>query len=165
MGKKTDGAADLSGAAIVPGAIPPELASDSERGPKRWSGRADLNCRPPGPKPGALPLGHAPDNTREESWRGRVAVVPPERIELSSPAPEAGTLSAELQGHSAKRISRPRAAQQLFRNLSGSSSLHGLRAGQPPDATARGLCLSELTLPGCYRTYILIHYRYLAVAK
>ena len=25
-----------------------------------WSGRADLNCRPPGPKPGALPLGHAP---------------------------------------------------------------------------------------------------------
>ena len=25
-----------------------------------WSGRADSNCRPPGPKPGALPLGHAP---------------------------------------------------------------------------------------------------------
>ena len=26
-------------------------------------------------------------------------MVPPERIELSSPAPEAGTLSTELQGH------------------------------------------------------------------
>jgi hypothetical protein len=26
-------------------------------------------------------------------------VVPPERVELSSPAPEAGTLSTELQGH------------------------------------------------------------------
>ena len=25
-----------------------------------WSGRADSNCRPPGPKPGTLPLGHAP---------------------------------------------------------------------------------------------------------
>ena len=25
-----------------------------------WSGRAESNCRPPGPKPGALPLGHAP---------------------------------------------------------------------------------------------------------
>ena len=24
------------------------------------SGRAESNCRPPGPKPGALPLGHAP---------------------------------------------------------------------------------------------------------
>ena len=27
-------------------------------------------------------------------------MVPPERVELSSPAPEAGTLSTELQGHS-----------------------------------------------------------------
>ena len=27
-----------------------------------WSGRAGSNCRPPGPKPGALPLGHAPKN-------------------------------------------------------------------------------------------------------
>ena len=26
-------------------------------------------------------------------------MVPPERVELSSPAPEAGTLSTELQGH------------------------------------------------------------------
>ena len=26
-------------------------------------------------------------------------LVPPERVELSSPAPEAGTLSTELQGH------------------------------------------------------------------
>ncbi len=30
---------------------------------------------------------------------GRGKVVPPERVELSSPAPEAGTLSTELQGH------------------------------------------------------------------
>ena len=50
----------------------------------------------------------------EQVERGNVfrAVVPPERIELSSPAPEAGTLSTELQGHSTKRISRPHAAQQ-----------------------------------------------------
>ena len=26
-------------------------------------------------------------------------MVPPERVELSSPAPEAGTLSTELKGH------------------------------------------------------------------
>ena len=31
----------------------------------------------------------------------KLAVVPPERIELSSLAPEASTLSAELQGHAA----------------------------------------------------------------
>ena len=27
---------------------------------RAWSGRAESNCRLPGPKPGALPLGHAP---------------------------------------------------------------------------------------------------------
>ena len=31
-------------------------------------------------------------------------MVPPERVELSSPAPEAGTLSTELQGHVNQRI-------------------------------------------------------------
>ena len=43
-------------------------------------------------------------------------MVPPERIELSSPAPEAGTLSAELQGHSAindsTALGRPTTARQ-----------------------------------------------------
>ena len=40
-------------------------------------------------------------------------MVPPERIELSSPAPEAGTLSTELQGHSMIDDStRPRTQQQ-----------------------------------------------------
>lgn len=70
-----------------------------------------MNCRPPGPKPGALPLGHAPQGMRISPLgygvcRGWLAVVPPERIELSSPAPEAGTLSTELQGHCLLRIAR-----------------------------------------------------------
>ena len=40
-------------------------------------------------------------------------VVPPERIELSSLAPEASTLSAELRGHFGKtRISRPKQADK-----------------------------------------------------
>ena len=32
-------------------------------------------------------------------------MVPPERVELSSPAPEAGTLSTELQGHCGEKNS------------------------------------------------------------
>ena len=32
-------------------------------------------------------------------FRAMGEMVPPERVELSSPAPEAGTLSTELQGH------------------------------------------------------------------
>ena len=35
----------------------------------------------------------------KEKNREEAKVVPPERVELSSPAPEAGTLSTELQGH------------------------------------------------------------------
>ena len=71
-----------------------------------WSGRPGSNWRPPGPKPGALPLGHAPTITPANSVQS-VYMVPPERIELSSLAPEASTLSAELQGHSKEsRITR-----------------------------------------------------------
>ena len=33
-----------------------------------WSGRADSNCRPPGPKPGTLPLGHAPTERLLGCW-------------------------------------------------------------------------------------------------
>ena len=65
-----------------------------------------MNCRPPGPKPGALPLGHAPEancdagtvtgirNVERTMKRRRYSdtMVPPERIELSSLAPEASTL-------------------------------------------------------------------------
>ncbi len=32
-----------------------------------WSGRADLNRRPPGPKPGALPLRYAPSIRAQSS--------------------------------------------------------------------------------------------------
>ena len=39
-------------------------------------------------------------------------MVPPERIELSSPAPEAGTLSTELQGHSVTNDSTRPCPQQ-----------------------------------------------------
>ena len=44
--------------------------------------------------------GPRPDANGYMGKKCRWAMVPPERIELSSPAPEAGTLSAELQGHS-----------------------------------------------------------------
>ena len=50
-------------------------------------------------------------------------MVPPERVELSSPAPEAGTLSTELQGHYTTKNSmvaegptRKRKAPGLFIN-------------------------------------------------
>ena len=54
-------------------------------------------------------------------------MVPPERIELSSPAPEAGTLSTELQGHYAKRISRPRATQQLQCDWDQDGGIHKVK--------------------------------------
>ena len=97
-----------------------------------WSGRADLNCRPPGPKPGALPLGHAPTCITRMgtvlSWGGNhpafrverrmgdlewCPMVPPERVELSSLAPEASTLSTELQGLAQVRISWADRANKL----------------------------------------------------
>ena len=94
-----------------------------ERGGK-VSGRAESNCRPPGPKPGALPLGHAPVAGRfgiEAMGRGtedpfrdwphslsvggrevrqliQLKLVPPGRLELPFLAPEASALSAELRG-------------------------------------------------------------------
>ena len=39
-------------------------------------------------------------------------MVPPERVELSSPAPEAGTLSTELQGHYTTKNSMAEWGQQ-----------------------------------------------------
>ena len=42
--------------------------SPGARGGERWSGRADSNRRPLGPKPSALPLGHAPTSPRREGW-------------------------------------------------------------------------------------------------
>ena len=64
---------------------------------KGWSGRSGLNRRPPAPKAGALPLGHAPmlPPTRRVCCEG----MPPGRLERPPPAPEAGALSTELRGH------------------------------------------------------------------
>ncbi len=76
-----------------------------------WSGWADSNCRSPAPKAGALPLGHTPTlrrfrvirrraaTSRSRRRPGSVEQVPPRRLELRSLAPEASTLSTELQGH------------------------------------------------------------------
>ena len=98
----------------------------TREGDKRESGRAESNCRPPGPKPGALPLGHAPVAGRvgfeamrwggEDSFKywphsvsvavtkvrqiTQIKLVPPGRLELPFLAPEASTLSAELRGPS-----------------------------------------------------------------
>ena len=49
-------------AAVIPAIVVllGKMADTKSRLSYIWSGRADLNCRPPGPKPGALPLGHAP---------------------------------------------------------------------------------------------------------
>ncbi len=87
--------------------------SGSVKGMQRdgWSGWADSNCRSPAPKAGALPLGHTPTPRRARVIRRRAATsrgrrrpasveqVPPRRLELRSLAPEASTLSTELQGH------------------------------------------------------------------
>jgi hypothetical protein len=83
----------------------------SEKDWATWSGWADSNCRSPAPKAGALPLGHTPTPRRCRVIRRRAATscsrrrpgsveqVPPRRFELRSLAPEASTLSTELQGH------------------------------------------------------------------
>ena len=48
---------------------------------------------------------------------GEEKVVPPERVELSSPAPEAGTLSTELQGHSTAKNSMVSEGPTRFRTV------------------------------------------------
>ena len=100
---------------------------------KCWSGRSGLNRRPPAPKAGALPLGHAPMPTSATCRARRNAAcpaipvphpttavmillptrhlcckgMPPGRLERPPPAPEAGALSAELRGHTPPLYRRP----------------------------------------------------------
>ncbi len=59
-----------------------------------------------------------PGRRDQKGVEGREKVVPPERVELSSPAPEAGTLSTELQGQVIRRIACLPRGQQADADLS-----------------------------------------------
>ena len=68
-------------------------------------------------------------------------MVPPERVELASPAPEAGTLSTELQGHCTTRIAwLPRGQQGCTRHLS--QSVRAIFRWTNPTPTTRLVALS-----------------------